>query len=336
MYTACVTVVHGPLHGRDRGVHVHGRVWTVYTAVQGPCTWSVHDPNTALSRPVHGGHVHGHVYCLRPVYTAVARLNGHVWTVYTAVTALVHGCSRRVRTRYTAVHDPNTAMYTAVYRAHGRLYGLCTRPWTYRVHGRARAMYPVHGRVYVYGPWIPQFLRPVYTAVHCRIQTLYTAKIEEPCTRLTAVYTVRTRGTRPWTAVYMFHKHARVHGTRPCRQALNTAVFTVSTRLCTRVVNTAVYRVHGGVPCTRPCFRLVYTAVHGHVQTVYMAVHGPCTWSVHDPNTAVYTAVFQAVFTAVYTAVHGVYGPCKPRHNALQDSQKLTTKTCSTSITQIQ
>jgi len=110
------------------------------------------------------------------------------------------------------------------------------------------AMYPVHGRVYVFGSWTWHFLRPVYTAVY------------GSCTRL-------------WTG--------RVHGRKqPCTRS--TAVFTVHTRLCTRAVNTPVYRymtvytvvypVHG-----RVCGPM-YTAVHGHVQTVYTAVHGPCTW----------------------------------------------------------
>jgi len=68
-----------------------------------------------------------------------------------AFTARVHGCSRRVRTRYTAVHYPNTAMCTAAYRAHGRLYGLCTRPLpcTDLVHGHARTVYiPMNSRVH--------------------------------------------------------------------------------------------------------------------------------------------------------------------------------------------
>jgi len=70
----------------------------------------------------------------------------------------------------------------------------------------------------------------------------------------------------------------------------------------------------------------LYTAAQGRVQTVYTAVHGPRTWSVCDPITAVYAArtrpctVNTAVFTArvhgivrtVYTAVNGVYGPCTP------------------------
>jgi len=52
-------------------------------------------------------------------------------------TARVHGCSRRVRTRHTAVHDPNMAMYTAVYARERTGYTVVHR---------------VHGRVYVYGP----------------------------------------------------------------------------------------------------------------------------------------------------------------------------------------
>ena len=92
--------------------------------------------------------------------------------------------------------------------------------------------------------------------------------------------------------------------------------------------------VHGliqGTP-TRSCtlytavFTAVYKAAHGRVQTVYTAVHGPRTWSVRDPITAVYAArtrpctVNTAVFTAhvhgivrtVYMAVHEVYGPGTP------------------------
>ena len=36
------------------------------------------------------------------------------------------------------------------------------------------------------------------------------------------------------------------------------------------------------------------------------------------------------MFTAVYAVVHGLYGPCTPRHNAYQASQKLTTEICWT------
>jgi len=219
----------------------------------------------------------------------------------------------------------------------------------------------------------------VYTAVYGPCTRPCTGRVsgrEQPCTRSTAVFTVRTRGTRPSTAVYTFRKHDCVHGIRPCRRALNTAVFTVRTRLCTRAVNTPVYRVHsrarpctghgrtmymalvrsctqsvhgpGHVPCTwtalytgRKHGRVqVHDRVHGRVPVhgcvcgpcirlstamyrLYTAVHGPCTWSVHDPN------------TAVYEVVHGVYGPCTPRHNAYQASHKLTTEICWTAITQI-
>jgi len=51
---------------------VHGRVRTVYTAVQGPCTWSVYDPNTAVC-PVPG------------------RLYGPCTRLFTACTDPVHG-----------------------------------------------------------------------------------------------------------------------------------------------------------------------------------------------------------------------------------------------------
>jgi len=97
---------------------------------------------------------------------------------------------------------------------------------------------------------------------------------------------------------------ARVHGReQPCTRS--TAVFTVRTRLCTRAVNTPVYRVHsrtqpctghgrtmymararsctqfvygpGHVPCTWPC---LWAHVYGRPRpcTDYTAVHGPCTW----------------------------------------------------------
>jgi len=112
--------------------------------------------------------------------------------------------------------------------------------------------------------------------------------------------------------------YTAVHGVYgPCTPACNGRVHSAST---------SVYRVHlhGRVLYTRPCLRPVYTAAHGRVQTVYTAVHGPRTWSVRDPITAVYAArkrpctVNTAVFTArvhlivgtVYTAVHGVYGSC--------------------------
>jgi len=114
--------------------------------------------------------------------------------------------------------------------------------------------------------------------------------------------------------------YTAVHGVYgPCTRACKGRVHGAST---------AVYRVHlhGRVPCTRLCLRPVYTAAHGRVQTVYTAVHGPRTWSVRDPITAVYAArtrsctLYTAVFTArvhgivrtVYTAVNGVYGPCTP------------------------
>jgi len=48
----------------------------------------------------------------------------------------------------------------------------------------------------------------------------------------------------------------------------------------------------------RPC---------GPVRTVYMAVHGPYTWSVYDPN------------TVVYPVPERVYGPCTRLFTACTD-----------------
>jgi len=143
------------LHGRDHGVHDHGHVRTVYTAVQVLCTWSVHDPYTAGTRWSCTW------ACLGLASTAVARLNGRVRTVYTAVhggygpgtrpymirtrpctrpctvhTVVFKACTRtRERTVYTAVHgpciwsiyDPNTAVYPV------------PRLFTARVHGCSRS-----------------------------------------------------------------------------------------------------------------------------------------------------------------------------------------------------
>ena len=148
----------GRLHGRDHGVHDNGNVRTVYTAVQGPCTWSIHDPNTVVSRSVHGGHVHARVYgpC------------SQLFTACTVHTVVFKACTRPLeRSVYTAVHGPCTVH--AVYHAHGRLYGLCTRPCTaVNVPGTR----PCTGHVTCtwaclrFRPITWHFLRPVYTAVY--------------------------------------------------------------------------------------------------------------------------------------------------------------------------
>jgi len=70
------------------------------------------------------------------------------------------------------------------------------------------------------------------------------------------------------------------------------------------------------VPCTRPPMYRIHD--QGRVQTVYMAVHGPCTWSVHDRNTTVYDCApcRRACLRKVYTAVHGrVHDPCMAVYN---------------------
>jgi len=120
-------------------------------------------------------------------------------------------------------------------------------------------------------------------------------------------------------------------------QLLRCLVCTVS--WCTRSVHAVNGRVHGRVrvmdgprtwpvhgrahslymavdgyihgPQTRPCVCVPCTGLpmyrihdQGRVQTVYTAVHGPCTWSVHDLNT---TGVrLCTLYTAVCTeSAHG-------------------------------
>jgi len=166
-------------------------------------------------------------------------------------------------------------MYTAV---HG-MYGPSTRPHITRTRpcARPRTVHTVVFTACVHGR-----PRPCMDLVHGHAWTMHIA-VNSRVHDQRPLYTVCTRGTRPRTAVYTFRKHAREHGTQPCRQALNTAVFTVRTRLCTRAVNTPVYRVHiHAWPCS------------GHGWTMYTACAWPCT---------------PAVKTAVYM-VHGHVRPC--------------------------
>ena len=116
---------------------VHGRAQTVYTAVHGPCTWSVYDPNTAVY-PVPG--------CLRPVYAAV---HGGYEPGTRAYMIRVPCTRSSLRPVYTAVYGRNVpgrerTGYTAV-------YGPCTRPCT-KMHEqpctRSTAVYTVNGRVH--------------------------------------------------------------------------------------------------------------------------------------------------------------------------------------------
>jgi len=165
---------------------VYGRERTGYTAVRGPCT----------------------------VYTGVFTFTAHERGTFTT---RVHD---RAQTVYTAVHGPCTRPFTG--RVHGpfmtrtrpcTLYPGCLRPVYAAVHGG----YEPGTRPYMIRvPCTRSSLRPVYTAVYGRNvrgreRTGYTAVYgpctrpctgrihgrEQPCTRSTAVFTVRTRGTRP-------------------------------------------------------------------------------------------------------------------------------------------
>ena len=141
----------------------------------------------------------------------------------------------------------------------------------------------------------------MYTAVH----GLRTWSVRDP---ITAVYAARTRPCTVNTAVFT----TRVHG-------IVRTVYTAACKGRVHGASTAMYRVHlhGRVLCTRPCLRPVYTAAHDRVQTVYTAVHGPRTWSVRHPITAVYAACTRpcTMNTAVFTArVHGIVGTVNRVH----------------------
>ena len=128
------------------------------------------------------------------------------------------------------VHGGVRTVYMAVYTAVHGVYGPCTPACNGRVHSESTAVYRVHlhGRVLCTRPC----LRPVYTAVHGRVQNVYTA-IDGP-----RAWSVRD----PITAVYA----AR---TRPC---------TVNTTECGRAQS-----VHGR---PRPCT----DCVHGRALAMYM------------------------------------------------------------------
>jgi len=156
----------------------------------------------------------------------------------------------------------------------------------------------------------------MYTVAHGRVQTVYTAvhgprtwSVRDP---ITAVYVARTRPCTVNMAVFT----ARVHGIIRIVYKAVHRVYGSCTPACKGRVHgasTAMYRVHvhGRVLCTRPCLRPVYTATHGRVQTVYTAVHGPCTRSVRD---RVHGRVYGRVDGRVYGRVDGrVYGPCARR-----------------------
>jgi len=116
-----------------------GRVQTVYTAVHGPCTWSVRVPNTAVYAAGTWQNTAGYAALPRP---CTYRIHGRARAVY-RVHGRLHGrlygpcarpCTYHVHGRAWSVHDPNTAVYTVVYLVHGRVYGPCTWPCTVHMH----------------------------------------------------------------------------------------------------------------------------------------------------------------------------------------------------------
>jgi len=117
----------------------HGRVQTVYTAMHGPCAWSVRDR-------VHGcvcGCVDGRVYgpCARRcTYRVYGRVHGRSRRERTVYTGVQGSCTWCVHDRIQSTPTRSCTLYTAVFtaRVHGR-----PRSCTDCVHGRARATYMV-------------------------------------------------------------------------------------------------------------------------------------------------------------------------------------------------
>jgi len=209
------------------------RVPAAYTAVFGTRTEHVHGPCTA-------------------VYTVCTRLRAAVHSLYTAAHGHVYG---RVDAVFTArVHDGVRTVYMAVYTAVHTVYGPCTPVCKGRVHGASTAVYRVHlhGRV----PCTRPCLRPMYTAAHGCVQTVYTA-----------VHLPRTWSVRdPITAMYAAH-------TRLC--TVSTAVFTARGHGIVRTVYTDVHEVYG--PCTPACKGRVHDASTA-VYRVHLHGRVPCTW----------------------------------------------------------
>ena len=185
---------HGCIYSRVRVMHrpctrpVHSRVRIPYTAADEPCTRAV---NMVVYR-VHGrlhGRVQGRVRvinepCTRPVYrpctcfVCTARVHGRVPCTRACLRPVFTAVNGRVRTVYTAVHDPNAAAYMACTRyctghGHGKDYGLCTRPSTMytSVHGPYTVVYG-HEHGDVYGPCtLPS--TDVYGLLHGRARAVY-------------------------------------------------------------------------------------------------------------------------------------------------------------------
>jgi len=205
-------------------------------------------------------------------------------------TAVARRCTRSVHAVNGRAHSHIHGTYTAVHtgRKHGRLHGRKHG----RVHGHGRTMYMARAR-------------PCTQSVHgrgrpCTDCSRPPSAVYKLCTR---PYTGHAHGssvsrTRPYTSRYVA-KHGRVRGPYPTVYV--PYVWPCTGRVpCTR---SAVYRVRGRLhgrlygPCARPC----KDHVHGRA------------WSVHYPNTAVFTARVHYTARKRPCTADGhdsVYGPC--------------------------
>ena len=128
-----------------------------------------------------------------------------------------------------SVHDPNTAVFAAVYTASHCVQGPSTRPYMIRTPPCTRP-YTGHKHDCVHGPYTKAVYTPCSGHVRPCTRAINTAVVHGSCLRL----------------VYTGHNHGR------CTLAVITAVVHGP---CLRPVYTAAYRVHGCVcsPCTLPC-----------------------------------------------------------------------------------
>jgi len=280
--------------------------------------------------PVHGrnGRVCGP--CTRPpmaVYRLYTAVHGpRTWSVRYPITDLyaarTQPCTVDTEVFAARVHGIVCAVYTAVQA----VYGPCTPACKGRVHGASSAVYRVHlhGRV----PCARPCLRPMYTAAHGRVQTVYTAvhgprtwSVRDP---IMAVYAARTRPCTVNTALY-------IRCTRPFMRCTDRAhrrpraVYMVRPRPYTGYSYTVVYPVHHRLygPCTRPptaVYRLCTRPCNGHVHGPYVTRSRRCT----RPYTAVYgehgrlygscarhcTYCVHGRARGVRTVYTGVQGPC--------------------------
>ena len=205
------------------------------------------------------------------LYRCVYGLCTRPCTLYTTVFT--------ARSVYTAVHDPNTTVYTLravnTYRADGRVNGCepCMRP----------CLRPV---------------RIVYTTVHDHNTD-------------TVVYTVYGPQTRP-------SLRSAPHTARTrCVRAMNTAMYgrVLCTRLSVRPCTRPSADVYG--LCTRPCTRCVHGPPMTQTRSFRRPCHGPCSYTaVYTGCKRVVDTTVNGLGTRPYTVYAAIF-TVRDRHHVI-------------------